>query len=251
MKFKTVSFVLLILILTSFSTKDLNDDDQIVGHVVYKMVRHSIQNQNNTPIDLEVKEFFKKIDAEFEAMKLNLFFTKTESLYEIEDALNMSNDEYVVESARMMAGSGCYKNNVTNEKIQQMRSFDEVFNVIKPSDEYKWEISTETKMINGYKCFKATTTKTDHDNLRKRTIEFTPVAWFAPEIPVPFGPAGLDGLPGLILEASFNGTLFYYATNINLDYKKKIKIEKPVKGKYVTEKEFQAIQGENVKKYIR
>jgi GLPGLI family protein len=56
--------------------------------------------------------------------------------------------------------------------------------------EFTWDISSETKVISGYPCVKATT------DFRGRKW----VAWFAPGIPLPFGPWKLHGLPGLILE---------------------------------------------------
>jgi len=56
----------------------------------------------------------------------------------------------------------------------------------------KWKITQETKKIADYNCIKATT------NFRGREW----IAWFAPDIPVPFGPWKLHGLPGLILETN-------------------------------------------------
>lgn len=55
-----------------------------------------------------------------------------------------------------------------------------------------WLIDNETKTIGGYSCVKATTTF--------RGVQW--VVWFAPEIPLPYGPWKLYGLPGLILEAT-------------------------------------------------
>jgi len=54
-----------------------------------------------------------------------------------------------------------------------------------------WEISTETKKIVRFSCTKATA------NFRGRSY----VAWFTTDIPLPYGPWKLMGLPGLIIEA--------------------------------------------------
>ena len=72
-------------------------------------------------------------------------------------------------------------------------------------NELKWDITPDTKDVAGYKCTKATTT------FRGRTW----IAWFTPQIPVPFGPWKLHGLPGLILEASeFSNRYIYKAIAI-------------------------------------
>lgn len=55
-----------------------------------------------------------------------------------------------------------------------------------------WEIFEDSKVIGGYTCQKATT------KFKGRTYE----AWFTTEIPMPFGPWKLHGLPGLILSAA-------------------------------------------------
>lgn len=68
-----------------------------------------------------------------------------------------------------------------------------------------WEISNETKKIGKFNCIKATA------NFRGRYYS----AWFTLEIPVPYGPWKLDGLPGLILEAYDNDKfVFWYFKNL-------------------------------------
>ncbi|HRJ14480.1 MAG TPA: GLPGLI family protein, partial [Saprospiraceae bacterium] len=71
-------------------------------------------------------------------------------------------------------------------------------------------------------------------------------AWFTPQIPVQTGPAGYGMLPGLILEVNVdNGTRTIMVTN--LDLKPVPSIEKPSKGKKVSEKEFKTIEAEKMK----
>ncbi|GAA0753746.1 GLPGLI family protein [Psychroflexus lacisalsi] len=68
-----------------------------------------------------------------------------------------------------------------------------------------WDITEETKMIGIYKVQKATA------HFRGR--DYT--AWFTSQIPLPYGPWKLVGLPGLILEAyDTDKEIYWYFKNI-------------------------------------
>ncbi|MFY7740001.1 MAG: GLPGLI family protein [Flavobacterium sp.] len=249
MKFKLIIILLGTILISSYSQMITNQNQNIIGFVEYKIGKYEIGEQSNKINPNLDKTTINKVNQEFESLTYNLFFSKDESLYEIQDKIESEkSDDFEVKFAKIMAGGLCYKNNISKEKIEQIESFNQAFNVVKAYDEYKWKISNETKLINGFKCYKATAVKEEYDEIRKINRRFTPSVWFTPEIPVSFGPKGLDGLPGLVLEATFNGKLFYYATIINLDYKEIKIIEKPKKGKYVSEKEFYEIDAENFKK---
>lgn len=71
---------------------------------------------------------------------------------------------------------------------------------------WNWQITNETKEINGFTCKKATSDAFGY--------YFT--AWFTEDIAVSAGPEKFDGLPGLIL---YIGTPYYeyVATNINVE----------------------------------
>lgn len=73
-----------------------------------------------------------------------------------------------------------------------------------PMDELQWQISDSTATILGYDCVMASA---DYHG-RKWT------AWFAPDIPVPFGPWKLHGLPGLILKAKTGNGSEFVATGL-------------------------------------
>jgi GLPGLI family protein len=70
-----------------------------------------------------------------------------------------------------------------------------------------WELFPETKNINSFKCQKA------RGNFRGRTY----TVWFTNDIPVSMGPWKLNGLPGLILEATDSLNQFqFFAEKIEL-----------------------------------
>jgi hypothetical protein len=70
-----------------------------------------------------------------------------------------------------------------------------------------WELLNETKNIMSFKCQKA------QGNFRGRTY----TVWFTNDIPVSMGPWKLNGLPGLILEATDSLNQFqFFAEKIEL-----------------------------------
>lgn len=70
-----------------------------------------------------------------------------------------------------------------------------------------WVLLNETKNINSFNCQKA------RGNFRGRTY----TVWFTNDIPVSLGPWKLNGLPGLILEATDSLNQFqYFAEKIEL-----------------------------------
>ena len=73
--------------------------------------------------------------------------------------------------------------------------------VKEPIPQINWKIFPETKRIGKFKVKKATA--------YFRGREYT--AWYTTEIPLPFGPWKLNGLPGLILEAyDTNREIYWY-----------------------------------------
>lgn len=91
----------------------------------------------------------------------------------------------------------------------------------------KWTITNKSKKIGKFMCFKALS------NCKACTL-FKEV-WFAPELNSPFGPIGLGGLPGLIIEAK--NKLSTITLN-SISYNAKESIKKPKKGKLMTRADF-------------
>lgn len=223
-----------------------------ITRVVYKNNLYGGDINATKLSDEKTKGLSQKQVGLLEEMKRNeantefeLFFNKKESLYQKVEKLDIVDKSNF---NKLLDNNKYYKNIETNVKLYQIEK-PELFNVIVPFEQYKWEITTETKIINGYKCYKATTTYEDMYNpFKDRRLVFNPVVWFTPEIPASFGPKGLDGLPGLVLEASINGKKYLYASKIEFDFKKSKEIERPKGGKDITKDDLEKIIIENFRK---
>ena len=101
--------------------------------------------------------------------------------------------------------------------------------------ELAWKLTGEEGMLLDRQVMKATAT------MDTVSVE----AWFAPEIPAPFGPDNYGGLPGLILMLSIDdGSKLYEATSITLDTEMEITV--PEKGRSVTQEEFDKLVQERM-----
>ena len=157
-----------------------------------------------------------------------------ESLYYWEEE---TRDETVNEhdfiSARNMGGGNAihYQNKKENIYLYQFRDLKGKWQrEFEPLDSKKWQITNETDTILGYPVIKAIyitklNIKSPNPLIK---INHKDIAWFTPAIPLPFGPAGIGGLPGLILKYH-RGNSVIYATKIKF-LKKNIKIKRPNKG---------------------
>ena len=79
-----------------------------------------------------------------------------------------------------------------------------------------WVITSESKKIDRYDCYKATYTST-YMGRKNNKVKQVITAWFAPELPFPYGPIGYNGLPGLILELHNGRATTYLADLITLE----------------------------------
>lgn len=98
-----------------------------------------------------------------------------------------------------------FNNNSDNTLTIYDQWGDELRFYTEPSDEMQWTlIPDSTNVILGYDCNLA---ESDYHGRHWK-------AWFAPEIPLCFGPWKLHGLPGLILKAEADGGFSFNATGL-------------------------------------
>lgn len=242
---KTILFTIILLTLTSYK---YSKSDKNVSCVTYRIGRVVNLSANQNLKSEEVKKHVLEMSQAYDIMEFKLYFTKNKSIFDIIDKLNNIN-EFSFNRALNRVKGCYYKDLISKEKIKSIEFAGNLYNITVPFDEYKWNITNETKMISGYKCYKATCVYEEYDTRRKKNLVFNPEVWFAPKIPFPFGPRGLDGLPGLVLEGKFSSGIYFYATDIKFSLtNKNIDIEKPNKGIFVSDEEYKRIQIELIDK---
>lgn len=84
------------------------------------------------------------------------------------------------------------KVDATDNTMEMIRDIKKKFFLVTDALNYSWKITNETKQIQNFTCYKATTA------FRGNTFD----VWFTPDIPINAGPWKWYGLPGLILEAT-------------------------------------------------
>ncbi|MBG7630921.1 MAG: GLPGLI family protein [Bacteroidetes bacterium] len=209
------------------------------GRVIYQAstdTRMAIKKLNKNE---SIPENYKKkilYDLEkAEDIQFNLDFNENESLFYYSGIFALENEGNRGSGhTGLIAGAGnTYYTNLDTKKIfKQNRHFNKLLIIQEPS---VWNMIQETKTIGEYICFKATTTiKVEGRNgVMYRSI----VAWYTPQIPVPYGIQGFTNLPGLTLELKINNNITFKALKIELNPKEKVEIEKP-NGKKITSEEY-------------
>lgn len=175
------------------------------------------KTNQTTLVHYKVMEMNGKTSSRYNSDNLafELLYDADKSLFQLVDKLDEKESNIDTKITKVIYGGNIkyYKDNLKQEKSIIIANGGIISNVSTEVNEYTWEIDpNETKEISGFKCYKATTRKErKHNGITRET--FQPFAWFTYEIPTSFGPIGLDGLPGLVLEGSFDGKRIFYATH--------------------------------------
>jgi len=212
------------LLMFTMNCKTVKQNDSIEKTVV----SYKIYELKNTD---KVSKFDPSI------LDFELIYDKNESIFQIINKLDDNSNSIDIKITKGIYDGYLkfYKNIKNKEKLFNVNEKGIEYNVNTDLEEYKWEIDpNETKEISGFNCYKATA-KSERKHNGKTQETFQSFAWFTYEIPTSFGPRGLDGLPGLVLEGSFDGKKIFYVTSIN---KTNRNIEKPSAQKIISYEEY-------------
>ena len=261
------------LFLLTFCTSNAQKDFQGMAQYETKTSTSDFKSrmQDNKQITPEMQKMIEERMKKMFEKTFILNFDKSASIYKEEeklDAPGQSQGGGMRMMSSMMGGGGTYYKNVKDKNYTVDKEFMGKEFLIKDSlPKLSWKMETESRIIGGYNCFKATAVRpvsqSDFRNFRpkkedkkaetpktadkdKKTNfmddfdmpkEITITAWYTPEIPVNQGPENYWGLPGLILEVN-DGKTTILCSKVVLNAKEKVAIKAPTNGKVISQKEY-------------
>ena len=261
------------LFLLAFITSNAQKDFQ--GIAVYETKTSTSDFKSRMEGNKEITpDMQKMIEERMKKMFEKTFiltFDKSTSTYKEEEKLDAPGQGQQGGGMRMMSsmmgGGGTFYKNVKEKNYVVDKEFMGKEFLVKDSlPKLNWKMESETRVIGGYNCFKATAVRavsqTDFRNFKpkkeedkkaetakkenkdKKTNfmddfdlpkEIAITAWYTPEIPVNQGPENYWGLPGLILEVN-DGKTTILCSKVVLNIKEKAEIKAPTNGKEVSQK---------------
>jgi GLPGLI family protein len=178
-----------------------------------------------------LKDYYAKAQRGADLVNFELEANKTVSYFKMIETIK--NEETNFATAFSNASTSFYTEANSNSKIKYVNDYLGEYR-ISYSDKTEWKLVNESKYIDSYLCYKATSEQVVVNS--DRTFRHAIIAWYCPSIPFSYGPNGYNGLPGLILELQVRN-ITWGASKIELSKEDKI-IEKPTKGKLITEEEY-------------
>ncbi|MBK9629998.1 MAG: GLPGLI family protein [Saprospiraceae bacterium] len=171
-----------------------------------------------------------------------LYFKEEQSLFKNLDKANdlevkHEEDGNDFQLVMKMPESIIYIDKKNDEYIQSQDLMGKEFLIVDKPIKYNWKLTGEQKTILNYTCQKAILIDTSKNV----------AAWFTSQIPIAYGPAGMMGLPGMILALeSEDGDRMSIATSIE-PLSKDFEFTKPSKGKKVSKAEYEKIRDAKMK----
>lgn len=254
---KTIS-KLVVVVVSILTIHSYGQDFQ--GKATYKTHRKFDIQLDSTQVSSEMhQQMMDMMKKQFEKTYI-LSFTKSESIYKEDKALEAPQPQGMVMVMVDTGGSDImYKNLSEDRYASQNDVYGKIFLVKDQLPKHEWQLTGETKNIGEYTCYKATMTRMIQTmssgisvNGDKElddemvTEEITITAWYTPDIPVNNGPGRYHGLPGLILEVN-DGRQTIICSQIVLNPENKLSIDEPKKGKVVDQEKYDDIMAKKAK----
>jgi GLPGLI family protein len=214
-----MNYLLYFTLLNSFfSFAQINN-----GVITYGVIKSEIDSYSETGNDYLIKAE-KEAKEMASLLNFTLSFNKKESCFLLDEVILPENKDKDMVLTLLQVNTKLYENK--SKKISRKYINSTRIGEVAETEPflYEWTITKETKIIDGYTCYKAISPLYT-DGKKIEDTKFNVIAWFTPKIPVPYGPNGYGGLPGLILELQKYASTIYVKT-IDLNSTPEPKIEK-------------------------
>lgn len=243
-----IVYIFFYILFSGISVLSQNKNGYVKAKVSYSVQIHldkqsavyKIREEYRPGVNNRVEEVASEID-------FTLLFNDATSLFYLEKKLYSDNSS--VSSAMInIKYYGRIKQQPQNYITEEL---EEAFGKFLVSRPYQtWELHDETKTIGEYLCFKATTSYTI-TTPQGKVFKHSFTAWYSPELPYKFGPAGYGNLPGLIIE--LQGRDFTYGVKkiefYNNEETKENEMPKLKRKRQITEEEFERLAAEDEKRW--
>lgn len=204
------------------------------GYVIYQSINHP-KPETNEPKS-ESQKFVDKIFEAEATFDYKLTFSDNQAIFSI---VKIPLDKREIKSESSFFAYGVMKTstlkyiNLEEQRVYTQNMDDSSFYTYQDISKQNWNITNESKLINGRLCFKATLLQ--KSELLGKSREQLITAWFCPEIPISVGPGSVGGLPGIILILDSGGGA-YVAKEVVFD--DTIKVEKPKMKRVMSSEEY-------------
>lgn len=229
-----------IFTLTSFLLVSTQLIAQQKNTAIYKtkMFTTADETKSTNPI---VQQMMLSFSENTDKDEYTLIFNRTKSYFSLIEDKDLKIGNQTEMGKLHLFTYKVYTDLIDNLMIKQPEPFEkEIFLIKTEIGNQQWELTTDSKLVDGHKCYKAILKKDDN---QKHNV----VAWYAPDIPFRFGPIVYNNLPGLILELTLDERIIIYLTQLNLNSKEDFKFKIPENGKIVNEAQYE----EESKKYTQ
>ena len=184
-----------------------------------------VEYDETSEMSKRIKKLLVKKNILLKELSFVLKFNTNESIYSWNQQMpDETVSDFILSTTVTIGGDGVFYRNIKQKYLVHAFEFDnnEKVRMTILYNKIKWKITNETVTYLGHKIIKAVSGKYF-------------VAWFAPDIPVPFGPGEYGGLPGLILKYNYRSR---WIEAVEIKWKKEpIIIERPTEGELKTEQE--------------
>lgn len=208
---------------------------------------------SSTKVNEEIKKAVSNIDENIRNNEYILEFNTYFGKYQLVKKLD-SDESSSFKNKLALAFSGfngvAFFDKKNGTIVVEKNVLDETLLITTKFEDIDWVLTKKKLILNGLTCYKAKRILKKEG--RNGSFETEIIAWYAPEINLPYGPDGFGGLPGIIIQLE-NGNVVTTLKKIEFIDEEMI-INLPTKGKKLSENEYNAFMKDfsmNREKYLK